>query len=290
MIEEITESATSRSVHVNGMNVHYHDVGSGPPLLMLASTGVRPGTTAWLTFGKVVPYLAPHYRCIMMDLPNHGRTGPVVYHEPLHDMMARTAVALMDELGFDRFTALGNSQGGQVCTDIELLYPGRVERIICGACHISTGGDAYLLRPFPSEVTQLNAEADEDPASTDKLWRLLRGLVYDETLITDDIFEEMYKMRNSSPEFWDAIGQSPMVKKKNDAVIGTIDVPVLIIWGREDRFTTVEQGLAFLSNIRSSELVVLNKCGHWPPFERPEEYASHVLRFLGVPTSATIGV
>jgi 2-hydroxymuconate-semialdehyde hydrolase len=278
----LDEQATAHVVRANGMDVHYHDIGEGPPMLMLHSTGVRPGTTAWLTFSKVIERLAEHHRCIMMDLPNFGRTGPVVYNEPLHDMMAHTAVALMDHLGIERFTALGNSQGGQVCTDIELLHPGRVERIICGACHISTGGDAYLLRPFPSEVSMLTREADEDPNDAERLRRLLNALVYDTELITDDIFDAMYEMRTNSPEYWDAIRKSPMVRKNNEGVIQRINVPVLLIWGREDRFVTMEQGLAFLSNIRSSELVILNKCGHWPPFERPKEYASHVLRFLEV--------
>ena len=276
------EQETSHTVQANGMNVHYHDVGEGPPMLMLHSTGVRPGTTAWLTFSKVLGAFAEHYRCIMMDLPNFGRTGPHVYNEPLHDMMAHTAVALMDSLGIDKFIALGNSQGGQVCTDIELLHPGRVQAIVCGACHISTGGDAYLLRPFPSEVSMLNREAEADPQSRDKLRRLLDALVYDPPLITAEIFEAMYEMRTNSPDYWAAIHASPMVRKNNDGAIARIDVPTLLIWGREDRFVTYEQGLAFLSNIRAAELVVLQRCGHWVPFERPNEYASHVLRFLSL--------
>ena len=45
-----------------GMNVHYHDVGAGGPVLFLRSYG--PGTTAWITFRKVVGALSEHFRCI----------------------------------------------------------------------------------------------------------------------------------------------------------------------------------------------------------------------------------
>ena len=54
----------------------------------------------------------------------------------------------------------------------------------------------------------------------------------------------------------------------------------LIIWGRFDRMCVFEIGIAALNHIEDSRLVVLNNCGHWAPFEKPEEYTSHVLNFL----------
>jgi 2-hydroxy-6-oxonona-2,4-dienedioate hydrolase len=277
---EVSELGSSRTAHVSGMDVHYHDVGTGAPLLMLPSFGPRPGTTAWLTFGKVVGALSKKYRCLMMDLPNYGRSGPVVFHAPLHDFFAQVAVDLMTSLGYDTFTALGNSQGGQVAGDMAVLYPDHVERVICGAGHISTGGDKYLLGSWPAEAGRLGHEAEDDVESRDKLRRFLNALVYDANLITDEIFEAMYEMRTTSPDYLDAIRQSTLVPKNNLGEIAKIKVPTLIIHGRFDREVPFEQGLAMLSYVRSADLVVLNDCGHWPPFERPDVYASLVLDFL----------
>jgi 2-hydroxy-6-oxonona-2,4-dienedioate hydrolase len=277
---EITEASTSRTLPVAGTTVHFHDVGSGSPLLMLPSFGPRPGTTAWLTFGKVVERLAEHHRCIMMDLPNYGRTGPVVFHEPLHDFFARVAIELMASLGYDRFTAMGNSQGGQVAGDMAVLYPERVDRVITGAGHISTGGDKYLHNSWPMEAGRLGREAEADVTDRAKLQRFLRALVYDESLITEELVDEMYRMRNSSPEYLDAIAQSVLVPKINLGEIAKISVPTLIIHGRFDREVPFEQSLALLSYVRTADLVVLNNCGHWAPFERPDVYSSVVLDFL----------
>ena len=97
---QFTEQSTSKTVVVDGMKVHCHDVGSGYPGVMLHSYG--PGTTGWITFHKMLPALAEHFRYIVMDLPNFGRTGPVVYEEPLHNLQARTALAPIhrrDEFG-----------------------------------------------------------------------------------------------------------------------------------------------------------------------------------------------
>ncbi len=48
----LTEAGTSKTIQAGGMTVHYHDVGSGQPVLFLHSYG--PGTTAWITFHKAV--------------------------------------------------------------------------------------------------------------------------------------------------------------------------------------------------------------------------------------------
>src|SRR5205809_4811615 len=78
----LTESETSKTVQAGGMTVHYHDIGTGEPVLFLHSYG--PGTTAWVTFHKVVDALSRHFRCILMDLPNFSKTGPIVYKEGVH--------------------------------------------------------------------------------------------------------------------------------------------------------------------------------------------------------------
>src|SRR6478672_9834881 len=75
----LTEAGTSKTVAAGGMTVHYHDVGVGEPVLFLHSYG--PGTTAWITFHKAVGELLRHYRCILMDLPNFSKTGPIIYCE-----------------------------------------------------------------------------------------------------------------------------------------------------------------------------------------------------------------
>ena len=93
---EITEQGTSRTIRAADMDVHYHDIGSGDPIVLLHSYG--PGTTGWIVFHKILPKLAQRYRCIVMDMPNFGKTGPVTYNEPVHNLQARTAVALLDAL------------------------------------------------------------------------------------------------------------------------------------------------------------------------------------------------
>src|SRR6201997_1370112 len=145
----LTEAGTSKTISAGGMNVHYHDVGTGDPVLFLHSYG--PGTTAWITFHKTVGPLSQHFRCILMDLPNFSKTGPIVYREGVHAVQARTAVALLDALGIEQAPWVGNSQGGQSAMVAAITYPERVSRVVMGGSHIGTGGDRYLMANRPSE-------------------------------------------------------------------------------------------------------------------------------------------
>src|SRR5215472_4680720 len=117
----LTEAGTSQTIAAGGMTVHYHDVGAGEPVLFLHSYG--PGTTAWITFHKTIGALSQHFRCILMDLPNFSKTGPIVYREGVHAVQARTAVALLDALGIARAHWVGNSQGGQSAMVAAIAYP-----------------------------------------------------------------------------------------------------------------------------------------------------------------------
>jgi 2-hydroxymuconate-semialdehyde hydrolase len=53
-----------------------------------------------------------------------------------------------------------------------------------------------------------------------------------------------------------------------------------LIHGRYDRMVPFEVSIAILNHIADSRLVLLNNCGHWPPFEKPAEWTGQVLAFL----------
>jgi pimeloyl-ACP methyl ester carboxylesterase len=60
-----------------------------------------------------------------------------------------------------------------------------------------------------------------------------------------------------------------------------IQAPVLLIHGCNDPMVPFEVSIAILNHIAASRLVLLNNCGHWPPFEKPSaEWTAQVLAFL----------
>ena len=83
-----------------------------------------------------------------------------------------------------------------------------------------------------------------------------------------------------SPEFIEARRQSVSLPHDYTQDLAQIQAPVLLIHGRYDRMVPFEVSIAILNHIADSRLVLLNNCGHWPPFEKPAEWTAQVLAFL----------
>jgi 2-hydroxy-6-oxonona-2,4-dienedioate hydrolase len=273
----LTETEAGKTIEIRGMPVHYHDIGSGEPVLFLHSYG--PGTTAWITFHKVVGKLSQHFRCILMDAPNFSKTGPVVFEEGVHALQARTGVALLDTLGINRAHWVGNSQGGQSSMVAAINHPSYVDRFVMGGSHIGTGGDRYLMANRPSEGSRATRDAIDNP-SKENIRRYLKVHVDDASLVTDELVDYIHHAHTWSPAFLEARAKSVSVPHDYTPELANIKSPVLLIHGRYDRMVAFEISIAILNHIDDSRMVLLNNCGHWPPFEKPAEWTAQVLSFL----------
>jgi pimeloyl-ACP methyl ester carboxylesterase len=60
-----------------------------------------------------------------------------------------------------------------------------------------------------------------------------------------------------------------------------INVPTLIIWGREDKIIPLENGKRLHQAIKDSKLVIIDRSGHNPHEERPKEVLEAIRGFLG---------
>ena len=276
----LTEEGPSKTVQAYGTTIHYHDIGSGDPLVMLHSYG--PGTTAWVTFHKNFPELSQHFRCIAMDLPNYAKTGPTLYEEPMHKVQAKMAAALMDELGIERAHVLGNSQGGQSALTFAYMFKERINKLIWGGGHIGTSGgypNEYLMVNKPEEGIIASREASTNP-TRENFRRYLDMHIIDKSLITDDLVDYLIHQHTGRQDLVEARAKSTSLPYDHSREIMDIEAPTLIIWGRNDRTCHFEIGINCLNLVRNSRLVVLKDTGHWSPFEKPAEYNAHVLNFL----------
>ena len=278
--ELFKDPAHSRTIDDgDGGFVHIHEVGEGPPVIFQQPFGPSPGSSAWLSWKQVVADMSRDYRCILLDFPNFGLSSRREAREPAHEVCARNSFRVMDELGIESAPIVGSSMGGTVGIVMALQDPARVERMVIGACHASTGGDPYTLATFPSEVLRRFVENLEE-GSRESVARLLRSLVEDQSLVTDELIDAHHEFR-----LFDQERDGPRVggasyPHSRLADLAGLETPTLIIHGRFDRMVPLEHAVLLMSYMRQADLVVLNRCGHWPPFERPAEYAGLVRGFL----------
>jgi pimeloyl-ACP methyl ester carboxylesterase len=134
----------------------------------------------------------------------------------------------------------------------------------------------------PSEGSRATREvlAEGSRATRETVRRYLRVHIDDPDLVTEELVDYIHQNFTGHPDHIEANEKSVSVPYDHGVDLPNITAPSLIIWGRYDRMCVFEIGIAALNNLADSRLVLLNNCGHWVPFEKPEEYTSHVLNFL----------
>jgi pimeloyl-ACP methyl ester carboxylesterase len=110
--------------------LHYHDVGSGPPIVFVH--GLLVNANLWR---KVVERLAPDFRCIVLDLPLGSHVLPLAPGAPnaVPDVAASIADAI-DALELDDVTLVGNDSGGALSQIVVTTRPERIGRLVLTSC------------------------------------------------------------------------------------------------------------------------------------------------------------
>lgn len=115
-------------IKVGDNTVFTRRYGSGAPLLMVHGF---PRTS--LMWRHVAPQLASDHTVICVDLRGYGRSGVPVSAEDHYPYskraMANELVAVMDQLGFQKFDLVGHDRGGRVSYRLALDHPEKVQRL-----------------------------------------------------------------------------------------------------------------------------------------------------------------
>jgi haloacetate dehalogenase len=101
--------------------------GSGPPMLLLH--GFPQTHVEWRL---IAPRLAKQFTVVLMDLRGYGGSSvPASDHGLSYSKreMARDAIAVMEELGFPRFSIVGHDRGARVAYRLALDAPERIDKI-----------------------------------------------------------------------------------------------------------------------------------------------------------------
>ena len=115
----------------------------------------------------------------------------------------------------------------------------------------------------------------------------LEWLMYDKSQVTDELIEARYNIY-TRPEYQEAVYnivclQDLEVREQyswDPSWCGKINVPTLLAWTDHDPTSTVEEGKPLQDMIPNSEFAVIKDAGHWPQWEKPEEFNSLLTNFL----------
>ena len=133
MPKTYSKEETDHSIDVNDINIHYNEAGSGPALI--CTHGGGPGANAWDNTKLALPYLAEHFRTILLDMPGFGGSQKQISRNgvPMDLFCATLQRDFMDRLGIDKAHLYGSSAFGGAALRFGIEFPDRIGKIIIQA-------------------------------------------------------------------------------------------------------------------------------------------------------------
>lgn len=268
--------AGGKFVDLGGRRTHYLEKGAGEPVILLH--GFLYDSYLW---AENMDALARNFKVYALDLWGCGYSTrePLDYGYPLY---AEQVLLFMDSLGIQRASLVGQSMGGGTAIQFCVQHRQRVDKLVL----VDPAG---LPNPIPLMSRLFNLPGVGElflGLKTDVIRKtaLRQIFIHNQRLITDRYFENVtraHKIKGTT-EVGQAITRKQFFDKLSDEIhrLGSMEVPVLIVWGREDKAIPLRCGREMHRILKGSRLEILDNAGHVPNFERAGDFNQLAVDFL----------
>ena len=260
-----TPRLENRTAAVFGLGMHYLEGGEGRPVIFLHGLGAA--SESWRATATA---LAADLHVLVPDQIGFGASD-----KPLLDystaMLVDFLAEFMDEAGLEKASLVGHSMGGRVASLFALRHPERVERLVL------VSGAGYKPNYDPDVLRALEFN------TVDEAHRLLTLLYYDDaTRATDAAARKMFADRVRSGSGY-TLGRMIDSYRRAEGFaddLSPITAPTLIVWGKEDEIASPGAARTAHNQIAGSRLLLIERCGHLPMVEAPDEFTAALKEFL----------
>ena len=264
------QSNLQKFTNVNGSVIRYLEDGPSDCKTLILLHGIGASAERW---SRVIPTLSRDYRVIAPDIIGFGYSDkPVV--EYTMDFFIDFFESFLDNLGISEASIIGSSLGGHIATEFAIRFPHMVEKLVlvspAGMMRKSTPTlDKYIMAALYPEYQ--------------RVYEVFSEMVYDSNTINQETlmdFVNRMNLPNAKYAFMSTLSGIRYAPRLTGR-LSNITAPTLLMWGEND--TTIplaEYGHQYNEIPNMEELVVIKKCGHIAPIERPATFNRIVLRFL----------
>ena len=232
------------------------------------------------------PFLAKRAHVVLVDMkgfgsapkPDDGQYGP--RHQ------AELIYRLILQADLQRVTLIGHSLGGGVALGVALKLldsdPGRLKRLIL----VASAAYKQQLPPFVAlaKYRRLVSTVLRILGTRFVIRHVLKSIVFDASAVSDDqvlgYAEPLSSLEAHRALIDTALAIVPPDLGEMTARFEELDVPTLVLWGRQDRVVPLWVGERLADQLPDANLEVLENCGHMPAEELPEESWEVLRKFL----------
>ena len=264
VVRKEMELPSSKYFDWNGCKIHYVDEGQGEPILMIHGFG-----GSFNNFQKIAEKLKENHRVIRVDLPGFGLSD-FPKEKQNYVTMYRTFVAdFTNHLELDSMYVMGNSMGGGVSWFYALDHPEKVKGLVLLDAF---GYDAKAIQKHVLRVTRFSvfhlALQKGLPLFLSR--RAAQRCFENDNLISEEAITRTNRIWNAEGNIDALFSLASFSDFPSEENIKKIQVPALIIWGKQDALIPAQHAARFHRDIKNSSVVVLDHCGHVPMMEQPE--------------------
>jgi len=178
------------------------------------------------------------------------------------------------QLKVEKASLVGESLGGWIAA----LYVAEI------------GGGAHLIpveRLVLVDAAGLRQDTpipDLNPSSLAAMRGVMEAVFYDTSWVNEDALRKIFTDKLAVKDGYTVrsfLGNPAIGKERLDDRLGSIKVPTLVTWGKQDKLLPISAGERYAAGIAGAKMVSFEKCGHVPPIEKTEEFLAAVMAFLG---------
>ncbi|CAN5422446.1 alpha/beta hydrolase [soil metagenome] len=264
--------ALGRRADLSRGSVAWDVFGAGPPIVLVH------GTPSWsYLWRNVAPALAREFTVYLLDLPGYGDSPPPADGEISIATHALTLVDLLDHWGLEAPAAAGHDIGGAILLRAHLLHNRSLRRLALV--------DAVVLAPWITETTRhIQAHLD--------VYRTMPNHIFDRvaaahlrTAVHHELDADTFAAYHGR---WEGVeGQAAYLNKvarfdeedtrELEPLLGTIGVPVLVLWGAEDAWLDPSLARRLGELIPRSDVRLIPGAGHFAMEDAPAEVTRSLL-------------
>ncbi len=268
-------------VQVGQIRTRFWTLGDEGTAVLLVH-GISSSMEGWI---HNVHALAERHRIYALDLVGSGRSDkPAAPYS--YPYLAQFVHDFLQSQNVDRLNFVGHSMGGGIALHFALQFPDQVDRLVLVD---SAGLGREVTLSFRLPTLPWIGEWLTRPSRKGTA-RFLHEALYDPALITDELVDFKYEL-SALPGAQEAIlsglRQDVTLRGVRDHVwrpivdnLPNITAPTLVIWGQQDRIIPVAHAQVARDRIPNVQVHILDRCGHVPQLERPDEFNALVLEFL----------
>lgn len=268
--------AKGKFIDLNGRSTHYIEKGEGEPIILLH--GFFYDSYMW---DRNIDVLAEQFKVYALDLWGFGYSTrePLDYGYPLY---SEQVLLFMDKLGIQRASLAGQSMGGGTAVWFCVHNRQRVNKLLL----VDSSAMPHSL-PLTGKILNI-------PGVGEFAWGLNTNFIrrknladiffHDKNLLTDSYIENVtrfQKVKGTTACFLKILRKEffHTLSEQINQLSG-LDVPILIVWGKQDKGIPVQKGEEMHAILKGSRLEIIDGAGHVPNFEKAEKFNKLALNFL----------